>query len=120
MVVTIDRHIDLPFGRTYLARVALHHRWSRLDALLNRHHWLHHRGLLRCCRFFLIFDTSENRVARTIAVIRDALTAHLVGQAIERLHRLDGMVVGRVDRLADAGIGVVLDGGLHSYMLFRR
>src|SRR5207248_6292596 len=68
----------------------------------------------------LVLHASQNCVTRPIAVIGDTLTAHLISQAIECLYLLHCVVVGGIDGFADARIGIALNRGLHSYMLFRR
>src|SRR5438128_252990 len=102
MLVAVDRDIDLPFGCTDLAGVALHHCRSRLDSILNRCYRLYHRCLL-LLRFPLILDTRQDGITRAITVVGDTFAARLVGHAIEFLHLLYGMAVWRVDRLANTG-----------------
>src|SRR6266705_2961772 len=59
VLVAIDRDVDFPFRRTYLAGVALYHCWSCFDPLLDRYHWLHLWFLLGGC-FLLVFHPSQN------------------------------------------------------------
>src|SRR6266700_5514024 len=120
MLIAIDRHVDLPFRSTYLSRVALHHCWSFLDSLLNRNYCLHHRGWLLFCCLLLILHTSQHVITRPIAVVRNTFTAHFIRQPVQPLHLLNSMVVGGIDRLADTGVRIALNCGLHTHMLLWR
>src|SRR5450755_1378306 len=121
MLITIHGDVDGAFRSLDVARVAMHYGGSCLQTLVNRGDRFYRRNLGRLLScLLLVLDACEHGVARTVAVVGDAFAARLVGEAVQLLHLLDGVIVGRVDRLADAGVGVALHHRLHAYMFFRR
>src|SRR5438876_12255317 len=106
MLIAIDGDIDRAFRSLHIACVTMDNCRAWLETLLDRHDWLHCRCLCLLSllsRFLLILHTCQDGIARTIAIIGDALTAGFVGPAIQLLHLLNGMLIGSVHRLADAG-----------------
>src|SRR5579875_301254 len=120
MLVAIDRDIDLPLRRVYLAGISPHDRRSRLNPLLDRSHRRHYGGLLFLLLWLLLLDMRKHAHARAVAHIGDALAAQFVCQPVEGLHIFHRMAVGRVDRLADARVRILLDGCLHAHVFFGR
>src|SRR5205807_7771392 len=96
-----DGDVDLALGRTYLAGIPVYNCWPRLDSVLDGGHRGNNCCLLRRLLLLLVRDAGEYGVTRAVAVVGHTLAAHLIGQTVERLHLLDGMAVGGIDRLAD-------------------
>src|SRR5579872_994394 len=119
MLITVDGNIDLAFRCGHMTSIALQHLRHRLDALVNGGNWLHCRSLLRL-RLLLILDAGENGVTRTITVVSDALTAHLIGQPVEPLHFIHRMAIRSIHRFANTGVRVLLDSRLYPHMLLWR
>lgn len=116
IIVLVDRDVQRSAAGLHLVGLTL----ERLGTLaLDGLFVLFHRCGCHGGMLFLLGAGGEHLlVAGTVAVDGDPLAARFVGHHVDVFHVFDGGGVGKVDRLADGVVRMLLEGRLHLDVIF--